>query len=474
MPPEPKQAHRIFRADYVFTDGAIRGGLALKVAAATGEILEVGKPEALRGPGLLELVHFPGRVLLPGGVNSHSHAFQILLRGRADDAPSFREWVDGHMYPLVLSLDEEDLETAMLLAFADMAQRGITTVGEFFYLHNAGPGASRGAAEFQPLGNRLDALAVRAARRVGLRVALLRSLYDQGEKPAQRRFREKPAESVAHARALAAEFRKDPGVTVLPAPHSLHGAGPEAIAAAAALAAELGTPFHIHLAEQQTDLEVARRRYGATPLRALAGLGLLSERLVAVHACWLDEEELGMLGAARGGIAYNPSANLFLGDGITDLETAVRAGVTVSLGCDGPGGNNGLDLFHEMRLAETLQRVRRLRMGVLAPLAPEDPCVPFTLGTRNGGRNLGLKTGVLAPGYMADFVAVDYEDLSLAPHHGLDTRVFLANLVHAGEVRGHLTDVVVGGEVALRDRRLARISEEEIRERVRRWERRAV
>lgn len=458
--------HRVFKADYILTDGAIRGGVALKVAVATGEIVEVGKPEALLGPGV-ELVHFPGRVLLPGCVNSHSHAFQIFLRGRADDAPSFREWVDAHMYPLVLSLDEEDLETAMLLAFAEMAKHGITTVGEFFYLHNA-------KGTFAHLKNRYASLAVRTARRVGLRVALLRTLYDEGEKPAQRRFQEAPAEAVANARALAAEWRKDPFVTVLPAPHSLHGASPDAIAAAKALADEWKTPFHIHLAEQQADVEVARRRYGATPLRALEAQGLLSPRLVAVHGVWFDEEEMGMLGAAKAGLAYNPSANLFLGDGIADIELAVKAGVTVSLGCDGPGGNNKLDVFEEMRLAETLQRARRLRMGVLAPLDRADPCVPFTLGTRNGGANLGLRTGLLAEGQLADFIAIDYEDLSLYPHHGLDTRVFLANLVHAGDVRGHLTDVVVGGEVVLRDRHLARISEDEVRERVRRWERRAL
>src|SRR5438477_4016799 len=127
-----------------------------------------------------------------------------------------------------------------------------------------------------------------------------------------------------------------------------------------------------------------------------------------------------MLGASKAVPAYNPSANLFLGDGIADLDAALRAGVTVSLGCDGPGGNNKLDLFEEMRLAETLQRARHLRMGVLARADEEDPCVPFTLGTRNGGANLGLETGVLAPGQLADFVAIDHEDLSLYPHHGLD------------------------------------------------------
>lgn len=461
--PEPT---RVFKADYILSDGALRAGLALRVSARTGEILAVGRADALRGPEMLELVQFPGRALLPGGVNAHSHAFQILLRGRADDAPSFRAWVDDHLYPLVLSLDEEDLETSMLLAFSEMAKHGITTVGEFFYIHNA-------KDTFAPLGNRLCELAIAAARRVGLRVALLRAMYDRGEKRAQRRFRETVADATAHVRALAAAHRADPFVSVLPAPHSLHGASPEMLAAGAALAEELGTTFHVHLAEQRGDLDVARALYGTTPLRALAGLGIVSPRLVIVHGCWLDAEEWRVLGEAGGGLAYNPSANLMLGDGITDILAAVRAGVTVALGCDGPGGNNKLDLFEEMRLAETLQRARLLEMGVLARARPGSPCVPFELGTRNGGRNLGLPVGDLAPGRLADFIAVDYEDLSIAPHHGLDTRAFLSNLVHAGEIRSCLTDVVVGGEPILRDRKLVRISDDEVRERVRRWERRA-
>ncbi len=455
---------RIFKADYVLTERALRGGIALEVAIDTGEIIEVGPLEKLIGPETVEVVHLPGRALVPGAVNSHSHAFQILLRGRTDDVEDFRAWVERGLYPLVLALDEEDLETAMLLAFADMARHGITTVGEFFYVHNA-------RETFEPLGNRYAEMAIACARRVGLRVALLRTLYDREEKPAQRRFVESPERAAANLRALAEAHRGDRFVTVLPAPHSLHGASPDAIAAAKELAEALGTKFHIHLAEQRSDLDVAQRAYGTTPLRALARLGLVSGRLVAVHGCWLDREELEMLGAAGGGLAYNPGANLMLGDGFTDLETAVRAGVTVSLGCDGPGANNKVDLFEEMRLAETLQRARLLRMGVLARLRPDEPCLPFALGTRNGAANLGVRAGELRPGRLADFLAIDYDDLSLAPHHGLHTRAFLNNLVYAANIRSCLTDVVVGGEFVLRDRRLVRIDEEEIRERVRRWER---
>ncbi len=457
----------LIRADAVFVDGALKPGLAIAFDPATGRIRDVAPPERLYGPALGEEIVLAGRVLFPGCVNVHSHAFQILLRGRADHAPSFRQWVDRYMYPLVEALDDEDLETAMLIAFADMARHGITSVGEFFYIHNAVGGSRDGRDRAE--------MAIRAARRVGLRVALVRTLYDQGGAPARERFRESPAEAIAHTRELAARWREDPFVCVLPAPHSLHGASAELIQAGHALARELDTSMHIHLAEQRHDLEYARGRYGATPLRALDRLGVCDERLVIVHGCWLEAEEWELLGGRGGGLAYNPLANMFLGDGVTDLAYAVRAGVRVSLGCDGPGGNNGLDPFAEMRAAELLQRVQRTEMGVMAQAASAcgaelGPAPLFTFATAGGARNLGLACAEIAPGKACDLIAVDYGDLSLWPHHGLEVPTLLNNMIHTGATRGWLTDTIVGGRFVVRDRVLQTIETSELRARLTRWE----
>ncbi|GIW70898.1 MAG: formimidoylglutamate deiminase [Planctomycetota bacterium] len=464
------ERYDIIRGDYLYTGGELRAGLALAVDPARGAIVRVAPPEQLYGPGLGEEHVLAGRLLLPGCVNAHSHAFQVLLRGRADDAPSFRHWVDEHMYPLVLRLDDEDLETAMLLAFSEMARSGITAVGEFFYLHRQPDGGRRAEA------TELDELVIRTARRVGLRVALVRALYDQGGAPARARFREQPAEAIAAVRRLHARYRDDPFVRVLPAPHSLHGASVDLIVRAHALAAELRTRMHIHLAEQRHDVEFARERLGATPLRALEALGVVDRWLTVVHGCWLDREEWELLGAQGGGLAYNPLANMFLGDGITDLEAAVRAGVVVGLGCDGPGGNNSVDPFAEMRTAELLQRVSKHRMGVLVQAAAGrlGPCPVFTMASRGSAELLGFGAGELEAGQAADLIAVDYSEPALAPHHGLDTRALLNNLVHTGATRSWLTDVVVGGRFVVRERRLVTLEAAELRERLGRYERNAL
>lgn len=451
-------------ASLAYVDGAVRSDVTILVDAG-------GRIESLDGSGDdagRRRLRYDGLVL-PGAVNAHSHAFQILLRGRSDRARSFREWVDRYMYRLALDLDEEGLVLGSQLAFAEMIRNGVTTVGEFFYLHN-GPEADGCVS----LGNRNSRAVIGAARECGLRIHLLRALYDRNERHGQQRFHEPADEAIAATRELAAEHATDPGVTVSVAPHSLHGATPEGIQAASELAAELGVPFQIHIAEERHDLAYARAHYGVTPGRALQQLGVVSERLCVVHGVWLDGEEIEMLGGAGAKLAYNPISNMALGDGITDIEAMVRAGVTVALGCDGPCANHQVSVFQEMRFAEWLQRVDKLRMNVIPAAATdtgraESVNYCFEMGTRNGGEVLGLPVGTIAPGRHADLVVVDPSDLSLLPHHGLDPEALLDNVVNAMAIRGAIRHVLIGGREVLRDGRLTLLDEDDLARRAAAW-----
>lgn len=455
----------LFSADAVYTDLALKRGVAVAIERDGGRIVAVDLPEKLYSDQLCDEHVFAGRVLLPGCVNTHSHAFQILLRGRADHAPSFRHWVDDHMYPLVLSLEDQDLEASVLLAFATMALHGITTVGEFTYLHN-----DKGT--FAERGRELDQLIIACAKRVGLRLVLVRALYDQAGREGRRRFVEPIDQALGAAAAVHKQAQTDPLLELALAPHSLHGASSDMIRAAHELAVDLDCPLHIHLAEQQHDLVFANEHFGTSPLRALETLGVVDEHLVVVHGVWLDEAEWQLLGSRGGGLAYNPLSNMFLGDGVANLEAAVSSGVCVSLGCDGPGGNNSLNPFLEMRAAELLQRVSRHRMGVLPAICAgkwgSNPM--FTMGTANAARNLGFNGGEIEVGAVGDLIAVDARDLSLQPHHGLETESFLNNLVYAGEVGSALTDVVVGGKLIVRDRELVHVDRQALLAGVRAWE----
>src|SRR5439155_557284 len=123
------------------------------------------------------------------------------------------------------------------------------------------------------------------------------------------------------------------------------------------------TRFHIHVAEGRYEGERTRREHGATPIRYLDGLGVLGPRMIGVHCVWLDDEEVRLMGARRAALAYCPSSNMFLGDGITRVPELLAAGVRVALGTDGGCTNNRLSVFEEMRMTSLLQRVRLLDGG---------------------------------------------------------------------------------------------------------------
>ncbi len=445
---------RLFTADHVFVDRRFAAGASVLVE--DGRIVDVGTE--IEAPDA-ERVHLAGHALVPGCINSHTHTFQVFLRGNGDNARDFRDWVDGHLYPLVERLDERALAAAATLAYAEMALSGTTSVGEFFYVHHGPEGGGEG--------NRHAAATIRAARRVGLRVALLRTMYDLGTKPGQARFRETVDEATSNTRALAAEFASDPHVAVRPAPHSLHGASEAMIRSAAGLADELDCPFHIHLAEQQGDLAYSEERYGASPLRALDRMAALSRRTVLVHGIWLDEGEHALLADRGGALAYNPLTNMALGDGIAKIPDLVSRGVPVSLGTD---ANNRLNLYDEMRAVEYLQRVAGLEMGIV-PGASADSrgsALPlFEMGTANGGRTLGLAAGRIEPGAWADMVAIDLSDVSLWPGALSGGDDLLNAIVYSMVAQTAVRHSWVAGRPLVTDGKLANLSLDDVRAAVR-------
>ncbi|MBI3724375.1 amidohydrolase family protein [bacterium] len=438
---------RVWKAGWTWRSGELREREAILVdedgtIVLAGPASEVERDARSREAPVEDLPRF---ALLPGLVSAHSHCFQVLLRGWADHPRDFKDWVSRCLYPLVLALDDDSLEAGALLCFGQMLRAGITTVGEFQYVHNAPDGT--------PRGNDLDRLVVRAARSAGIRIALLRTLYDARAREGQRRFAEPPAEAAARTRELARELEGDRAVTVLPAPHSLHGASAEAIRAGAEIARERGTRWHIHLAEQRDDVELSRERFGATPLRTLAALGVLDERTVVVHGIWLDESERALLAERGVALVSCPLTNLALGDGVLDLPDLVRRGVTVGLGTD---MNAAPCILSEMRAAESLQRARLFRMGVL-PNEARPGAAParsaralLELGTSAGARTLGLEVGTLARGEPLDALLVDLADPSLAPAAALGGEALLNAVVSSMSPQA-VSHVLVGGGVVVRD-----------------------
>uniref|UniRef100_A0A831TFB4 Amidohydrolase n=2 Tax=Thermorudis TaxID=1649508 RepID=A0A831TFB4_9BACT len=428
---------RVLAPEALLDGTTVRFGWA--VAYRDGWIEQVGPLEQLRAalPGCVVL-EAPQRLLMPGLVNAHSHSFQSLLRGLGDDRP-FAAWRDV-LYRFTPRLGPEDVYTAGLFAFGEMLRYGTTTVCDFFYLHHGD-------------NERAIALA-QAAEDLGIRLVLARSMMDWDVAPAA--YRETPEQAVANGRALASRFQGHSLVRVIPAPHSPHGASGEMIQAGARLAAELDTPWHIHVAEAPYEGEQIRRRYGCGPLEWIEQLGALDERIRIVHGVWLEEQEIAALGRAGGGLIHCPGSNLFLGDGIAPLRVYLQHGVTVTLGCDSGSANSRLSMFDEMRLAATLQK------GLAGSGDALGAAEVLHMATANGEHVTGLPLGRIAPGMLADFCLIRLDDLSMQPRHRI-----AHNLVYSLH-HGAVTDVYVHGEPVVREGHLVRVAEAAIVERARR------
>ena len=417
--------------DLVLTETGWASGLA--VTLEDGRIVSLDPDGGSPGD-----VRLAGKALVPGTVNAHCHTFQSLLRGLGDDL-DFAGWRDRVLYPFSERLDRGGIALGAAFAFGEMLLGGVTTCVDFFYL--------------QDQGNENAEAVIEAARALGIRLVLARAMYDWEGAP--KRYRETVADAARRTRELIAAHRDDRTTTVQPAPHSPHGASPAMIRAGWEIAETEATRFHIHVAEGRYEGERTLREHGATPIRYLDRLGVLGPRMIGVHCVWLDDEEIALMGARGAALAYCPSSNMFLGDGITRIPELRKAGVRIGLGTDGGCTNNRLSVFEEMRMTALLQRVRLLDGAAV------DAQTAFQLGTRSGAEIVGLEAGVIAPGRLADLVALDLGDASLHPRTDL-----LKAVVYAMSHRA-VTDVWVHGRRVVESGRLVTVETRELLARVR-------
>jgi 5-methylthioadenosine/S-adenosylhomocysteine deaminase len=371
--------------------------------------------------------------VLPGTVNAHAHSFQALLRGFGDDL-TFAGWRDRVLYPFSEQLDRQAIRAGALLDFAEMLKAGVTTVADFFYLHDGT--------------NENDLAVIEAARELGIRLVLARAMYDWTGAP--KRFQESPARSRKNFLDLHEAHRADRLVFPQPAPHSLHAASPEMVQAGAALAEELDVPFHIHVAEYRQEREQIVEDHGMSPVRFLDSLGALTERTILVHCVWTDEDDLALIAERGARIVHNPGANAFLGDGVAPFRKMLERNIRTCLGTDGGCTNSRQSIFDDMRTAALLQKAVHADASVVRA---EDALIA---GTARGGEVLGLPVGRIAADHAADLVVLDLDALSLQPRATAEKQVVYAMQPDA------IARVVVGGETVVQHGRLTRFDEAEI------------
>ncbi len=359
------------REDYAFV---IRDG-TIAAAGDFSEVREQGRDLGSRS--------FPlDRLVVPGFVNGHSHAYQILLRGWADDWP-FQRWRSDALYRVVPKLTPEDIYWIFTVAFAEMLAAGITTVAEFFYLNGAG--------------NAHAEAAIRAARESGIRLIFARTWMDAAYAPSE--FREDLDLAAKRTEEL---MRKFPETSICVAPHSLHAASHDMIRGAAKFAEQLDCMLHVHVAEAPYEGEQTQAQYGRTPTALLDDLGAVSERSVLIHAIYVDELDRKTISARGARVVHTPMTNQYLGDGICDVVALRGLNVPIALGTD---ADVRPSLIDEMRAAALLQKLK-YRDG--AALTAREA---FALATSLGAAALNACAGDLITGMPADYVVLDASNI---------------------------------------------------------------
>ena len=422
--PEAPERETGWLADYVFRRGRFESGVAM-FADAAGVISRFSTDAA----DLARATRLHHRAILPGLINAHSHAFQRAIRGRTEERTagqrdSFWTW-RARMYHAANLLSPEDIFDIARVAFIEMLATGITTVGEFHYLHNA----SDGMLYDDP--NLLPRQVIRAAQETGIRLVLLNAAYlragwDCEPDPLQRRFLTPDVEDFLRDTEDLAR-----GVPVGIAPHSLRAVPLPFVLEAARQARLREWPLHMHVAEQPAEIAACEAEYGLRPVELLQRHAVLDEAFTAVHATHTAAEEIAWLAEARANICVCPTTERNLGDGIAEGDAWARAGIEVCFGSD---SNVQIDLLEDARQLEYHLRLKLLERNILSVREL------FNHATKGGARSLGVRGGELAEGQPADFFLVDLNDLSLA---GADTESLLTNIVFAAG-RPAICDVYVG------------------------------
>lgn len=392
----------IIQADWTWTGSRFEPDVQVEVGP-DGVITRVGV-----GPDRTS-IHLPHHALLPGMINVHSHAFQRGLRGLGERFPagagSFWTWREA-MYSLVASMTADKLYELSLQAFREMLAAGITTVGEFHYVHH----------DASCTGFAFDDVVLKAAEDAGIRIVLLNTYYRTGGvgQPlagGQLRFAvQSPREYWAQMDRLAARIR--PGQQSLGAvAHSIRAATIDEIAELYAESRRRGMVFHIHVEEQLKEIEDCVAAYGKRPMALLLDRLDPDDRLTAIHCTHTADEDLRRFVGTGAHVCLCPISEANLGDGIANVPLLRTIPGSICVGTD---ANTRASMAEELRWIEYVQRLHRQQRGICRDEEGRVAGSLFDMATVHGARALGIAAGAIAPGHAADLFAIDLGHPSLA------------------------------------------------------------
>ena len=411
-------------ATVVTMDGAGRVLNDGAVAIDGRDIVAVGSAAAIgREYRSAQSIDVGGDVVMPGLINTHTHAPMVLYRGLADDL-ALMDWLQKYIFPAeARTVSPEFVRAGTRLAVLEMIRSGTTAYADMYYFEEE---------------------IARVTKAAGLRGVLGQTII-QFPVPDART----PAEGLARTERFIKEFAGDELIVPAVAPHAMYTLDGATLKACRALADRAGVPLIIHLAETKDEIAIAQENYKTTPVAYLDSLGFFNARTLAAHAVHLSVSDIAMLASRSVGVSHNPESNMKLASGTAPVLRLRAARVAVGLGTDGAASNNDLDMFEAMRQAALLHK---LQSSDPRALPARDV---LAMATREGARALGMEkeTGSIETGKRADVIVVSMRAPRQTPMY--DPLSHLVYVTRGDDVQ----TVVVNGRVLMRDRRVLTLDE---------------
>lgn len=363
------------------------------------------------------------KVVLPGFINTHTHAAMTLLRGYADDLP-LMEWLSTKIWPLEAKLNGDHIYWGTLLAIIEMLQSGTTTFNDMYFFMDR---------------------AAQAVEESGIRAVLSRGMIGVGPNG---------QEALLDSRNLVERFNGAAGGRIMFAlgPHAPYTCPPDYLKQVVALSEELQVGLHIHISETLQEVQDIKQQYGVSPVQLMLDAGVFSRPTLAAHCVHISEDDIAILKKYNVGVAHNPESNMKLASGIAPIPALLKAGVSVGLGTDGASSNNNLDMLQEMRTCALLHKVSSMDPTILPAYQA------LEMATIGGARALGLgdHLGMLQPGYQADMIIINLTAPNMIPRYDI-----LANIVYAAQA-GDVDTAIVQGKVIMENRQISTVDVQEV------------
>ncbi len=377
-----------------------------------------------------KVLNASGSVIMPGLINTHTHLPMVCFRGLADDLP-LMDWLNKHIFPAEARFVNRDMVYAgSMLAIAEMILSGTTTFCDAYFYESS---VARAAVD-----------------------SCMRAVVSQGfiDLPHQN----DPGKIVDIAENFIDKWKdKNPLITPSLACHSPYTCSTKTLACIKNTARKKNILYNIHVSETKEEVAITRERFGKNPVPYLQDIDILDDLTLAVHAVWLDDDEIAMLHENNVKVSHNPESNMKLGAGCAHVPRMIKKGITVGLGTDGCASNNDLDMFREMGSAAKLHKVIELNPTLM------DAKTVLRMATIAGAKALGIddQTGSIEAGKYADLIIVDMKKPHLTPLYN-----HYSQLVYAAS-GSDVNTSIIGGNIVMHERKLIHVDLPSIMQEVR-------